>query len=291
MAPRAVSTASISFGLVNIPVKLYSSGNSKASISFNLLSKTGHKLKQQYIDPKDDNRVVERSEMVKGYEYAKDQYVLFTEEELKQLQEKSTQSIDITEFVPSETVPQVYLQKTYWLGPDKGGERAYRLLSEAMRTCGRHAIAKYAARGKTYLVMLAPHEGGIAMHQLYFADEVVPFSEIPLDDSIELKEGEIALAMQLINQIAADDFHAENYEDEVKKRVEAVIQQKIDGEAVTVAPAEAPRAQIIDLMDALKASLGAMDDTPASAAPVEAEPAKRAKSSKKAPAKKKKTAS
>ena len=149
MAPSAVSTASISFGLVNIPVKLYSSRKSKAAISFNMLWKKGNKLKQQYIDPKDDSRIVERSEMVKGFEYAKDQYVIFTEEELKELQEKSTQSIDITEFVPSEEVPQVYLQKTYWLGPDKGGERAYRLLSEAMKTCGRNAIAKYAARGKT----------------------------------------------------------------------------------------------------------------------------------------------
>ena len=295
MAPRAVSTASISFGLVNIPVKLYSSGNSKASISFNLLSKSGHKLKQQYIDPKDDNRVVERSEMVKGYEYAKDQYVIFTEEELKELQEKSTQSIDITEFVPAESVPQVYLQKTYWLGPDKGGARAYALLSQAMHTSGRNAIARYAARGKTYLVMLAPHENGIAMHQLYFGDEVVPFSEIPLDD-IELKEGEIGLAMQLINQIAADEFKPDNYEDDVKKRVEAAIQQKIDGEAVTIAPAEAPKAQIIDLMDALKASLGSMtSEAPAAASVVEddeeeeeAKPAKKAPK-KKAPVKKKAT--
>jgi DNA end-binding protein Ku len=293
MAPRAVSTASISFGLVNIPVKLYSSGNSKASISFNLLSKKGNKLKQQYIDPKDDNRVVERSDMVKGYEYAKDQYVIFTEEELKEMQEKSTQSIDITEFVPAESVPQVYLQKTYWLGPDKGGARAYALLSQAMQTSARNAIAKYAARGKTYLVMLAPHENGIAMHQLYFGDEVVPFSEIPLDD-IELKDGEIALAMQLINQIASDSFAPDNYEDDVKKRVEAAIQQKIDGEAVTIAPSEAPKAQIIDLMDALKASLGSMGDSPApKAAEVddddeeEAKPAKKAAAKKKAPARKK----
>jgi DNA end-binding protein Ku len=299
MAPRAVSTASISFGLVNIPVKLYSSGNSKASISFNLLSKKGHKLKQQYIDPKDGDRVVERSEMVKGYEYAKDQYVIFTEEELKEMQEKSTQSIDITEFVPAEEVPQVYLQKTYWLGPDKGGERAYRLLGEAMKTCGRNAIAKYAARGKTYLVMLAPHDHGIAMHQLYFSDEVVPFSEIPLDDSIQLKDGEIALAMQLINQIATDVFKPDNYEDEVKKRIEAAIQQKIDGEAVTIAPSEAPKAQIIDLMDALKASLGGLGDAPKAAPKAavvdddeeEEEEAKPAKKAKKAPAKKKKASS
>jgi DNA end-binding protein Ku len=295
MAPRAVSTASISFGLVNIPVKLYSSGNSSASISFNLLSKEGNKLKQQYVDPKNDNKVVERSEMVKGYEYAKDQYVLFTEEELKELQEKSTQSIDITEFVPRDSVPAVYLQKTYWLGPDKGGERAYRLLSQAMETCGRNAIAKYAARGKMYLVMLAPHEGGIAMHQLYYADEVVQFSEIPLDESIEIKEAEVALAMQLINQIASDDFGADKYEDEVKKRVEAIIQKKIDGESVTIAPSEAPKAQIIDLMDALKASLGVMDTPPASAtAPDEAEdedekPAKKA--AKKKAAKKKASSS
>ena len=287
MAPRAVSTASISFGLVNIPVKLYSSGNSKAAISFNMLSKKGNKLKQQYIDPKDDNRIVERSEMVKGFEYAKDQYVIFTEEELKELQEKSTQSIDITEFVPAESVPQVYLQKTYWLGPDKGGARAYALLSQAMETSGRNAIAKYAARGKTYLVMLAPHESGIAMHQLYYADEVVPFSEIPLDE-VQLKDGELSLAMQLINQIASDKFIPDNYEDDVKKRIDAVIQQKVEGQAVTIAPAEAPKAQIIDLMDALKASLGAADTPSEASEPADEDvPAKKAPAKKKAAAKKK----
>lgn len=286
MAPKAISTASISFGLVNIPVKLYSSGNSKGAISFRLLSKDGHKLKQQYIDPKDDDRVVPRSEMVKGFEYAKDQYVIFSEEELKEMQEKATQSIDITEFVPADRVPSVYKSKTYWLGPDKGGERAYRLLSEAMQLCGRCAIAKYAARGKMYLVMLEPFEGGVAMHQLYYDDEVVPFGEVPLDRDIELKDGEIALATQLINQIASDEFHPESYEDEVKKRVELAIQQKMEGEAVTIAPAEAPKAQIIDLMDALKASLGA--DEAEAEAEEEKKPAKKAK---KKSAKKKKASS
>lgn len=288
MAPKAISTASISFGLVNIPVKLYSSGDSKRAISFRLLSKDGHKLKQQYIDPKDDDRVVPRSEMVKGYEYAKDQYVIFKEEELKELQEKSTQSIDINEFVPAETIPSVYKSKTYWLGPDKGGERAYRLLSEAMKVTGRCAVAKYAARGKMYLVMLEPFDGGIAMHQLYYADEVVPFSEVPLDGDIELKEGELGLATQLIDQIASEDFHPENYEDEVKKRVEAAIQQKIEGEAITIAPAEAPKAQIIDLMDALKASLGGQEEAGEEAPEAEEKkPAKKAKGKKKSSKKKK----
>lgn len=255
MPPRSVSTGTISFGLVNIPVKLFSAANPSASVSFKLLSKDGHRLKQQYVDPSEDNRVVTRDEMVKGYEIAKDQYVIFTDEELKGLQEASTQEIEITEFVPESEVPKVYIQKTYYLGPDKGGGRAYRLLSRAMEQTGKCGLAKYAARGKMYLVLVAPQDDGLVMYQLNYADEVVDFDEIPKGD-VEPKEGEIDLAIQLIEQTSSAEFHPEKYEDEVKTRVLAAIEQKREGKEIAIASEEQPKAQIIDLMDALKASLG-----------------------------------
>ncbi len=255
MVARSVGKGTISFGLVSIPVKLFSSANPSSTISFRLLSKEGHRLKQQYIDPRDEGKVVPRDQMVKGYEFAKDQYVIFEPEELKELQEQSTESVDITEFVPEDKIPRSYYQKTYYLGPDKGGERAYRLLGEAMKRTGRVALAKYAARGKQYLVMVAPLEEGLVLHQLHYAEELVPFSEVPIP-AVEVKDSELTLATQLIEQIASDTFHPENYEDEVKKRVEVRVQQKIEGHVVTVSAPEAPKGQIVDLMEALKASLG-----------------------------------
>jgi DNA end-binding protein Ku len=255
MAARAGASATISFGLVSIPVKLYTSTDAAAGISFNMLHKKCHgRLKQQYICPKDNDEVVPRTETVRGYEFAKDQYVVFTEEELKELQEKPTQSIDITEFVPIEKVPAIYFEKSYYLGPDKGGERAYKLLSEAMRRTGRSALAKYAARGKQYLVLVTPMDEGIILHQLYYADEVRPFSDVPLGEA-DLKENEVKLAIQLIEQIATESFKPENYHDEVKERVEEIIQKKVEGQEVSLATNEPPKAQIIDLMEALKASL------------------------------------
>ena len=284
MAPRAVGTASIAFGLVNIPIKLYSAANPSASISFKLLSKDGHKLKQQYIDPKDDDRVVARSEMVKGYEFAKDQYVIFEDAEIKEMQEKATQSIDIAEFVPEAEVPKVYYAKTYYLGPDKGGDRAYKLLAEAMERTGRVGLARYAARGKMYLVVIAPQDEGLVMYQLHYADEVQAFDEVPKGDA-EVKEGELGLAVQLIEQIASDTFDPDKYTDEVKARMERAIQAKIEGQEVTEAEEEPQKAQIIDIMAALKASLGADDGE---AEPEEGEA--KASKKKKATASKKKRA-
>lgn len=258
MAARSIASGTICFGLVSIPVRVYASTDAGASISFHLLhKKCGTRLKQQYVCPKDGGDVVSRPEMVKGFEFAKEQYVVFSDDELKELQEPPTQSIDITEFLGAEKVPPIYFQKSYYLGPDKGGDRAYRLLSETMRRTARVALAKYAARGKQYLVMISPNDGeGLVLYQLYYADEVRSFSEVPVGEG-ELKESELKLAIELVNQITTESFHPEKYEDEVKKRIEQVIQRKVEGKEVTLAPPETPRAEIIDLMDALKASLAA----------------------------------
>src|SRR4051794_19148577 len=204
---RSMGSATISFGLVSIPSKLYSATESGASISFNLLhAACGSRLKQQYLCAK-EGTIVDRADMVKGYEFAKDQYVTFTPEELKELEEKSTQTIDITEFVPAEKVDAVFYDKAYYLGPDKGAEKAYKLLARAMKTSGRVALAKYAARGKMYLVMVRPTEDErLVMQQLRYADEVRPSSEVPVADT-EVREQELKLALQLIEQIAHETFN------------------------------------------------------------------------------------
>ena len=253
-----MATATISFGLVSIPVRLYPATQASAGLSFNLLHKTdGSRLKQQYICAK-DGEVVSREDMVKGYEFAKDQYVTFSPEELKALEEASSQTIEIAEFVPLSEVDPLYYDKPYYLGPDRGGAKAYRLLAEAMRRAGKAALARYAARGKQYLVLLRPSNGRLVMQQLLHSDEVRPFSEVEVEE-VELKEPEIQLALRLVEQTASDSFHPEVYPDEVRARTMALVEQKVQGKEIQLAPPEAPRAQVIDLMDALKASLAKTD--------------------------------
>jgi DNA end-binding protein Ku len=255
---RAIAGATVSFGLVSIPVKLYPATQATSAISFNLLHKAcGTRLKQQYVCPK-DQEIVSRDEMIKGYEFAKDQYVTFNAEELKALEEKATHSIDITEFVPLAAIDPVYFDRPYYLSPEKGGDKAYRLLAEAMRETGRAALARYAARGKQYLVMVRPTADarGLVMQELLYGDEVRALSEVPLPDS-KVSDAELKLAKQLIDQIAAETFDPTQYRDEVRERIQADIEKKVQGHDITVGE-EVPSqpAQIIDLMAALKASLG-----------------------------------
>jgi DNA end-binding protein Ku len=254
MAARPLSSGTISFGLVTVPVKLYSAAESSAAVSFNMLHGKCHsRLKQQYICPK-DNEIVTRDQMVKGYEFAKEQYVTFTEEEIKAMAETSSLAIEITEFVPLKEVDPIYFDSAYYLGPDKGGDRAYALLAAAMRETQRCALAKWAARGKGYLVLIRPVAKGLIMQTLLYADEVRQIDEVPLGDA-QIKDPELKLAVQLVDQISSEEFHPENYEDEVRKRYHEAIQRKVEGQEVIAAAPEQPRAQIIDLMEALKASL------------------------------------
>ncbi len=255
MPARSIATGTLAFGMVSIPVRLYSAGESSAAVSFNLLhAKCQSRLKQQYVCPK-DGEIVPRDQMVKGYEFAKEQYVVFGEDELKAMAEENQKAIEITEFVPAASVDPVYFDRAYYLGPDQGGAKAYRLLKEAMQQTGRAALARWSARGKQYLMLIRPAGKGLVMQQLLYADEVRTIDEVPIEDA-ELREAELALAVQIVGQIARDEFHPESYEDEVRKRYRAAIQAKIEGREVTSAP-ESPRAQIVDLMEALKASLAA----------------------------------
>jgi DNA end-binding protein Ku len=259
MPPRAISTASISFGLVAIPVKLYPATQATSAVSFNMLHQPpcGSRLKQQYICAREEV-IVPRDEMVKGYEFAKDQYVVFTPAELKALEERATQTVDITEFVPIDQVDPVFYDKPYYLAPEKGGEKAYHLLNEVMKGSGRAALARYAARGKMYLVMIRPSDQGLVMQQLLYADEVRSFSEVPMPDVPTVREAELKLAQQLVDQISNETFDPTKYEDEVKTRVMADIQRKVEGQEIeAVADDGGAPAQVIDLMEALKASLEA----------------------------------
>jgi DNA end-binding protein Ku len=253
MPPRPIGSANISFGLVSVPVSLYSASESSANVSFNMLHKAcGTRLKQQYICPK-EGEVVEKDDITKGYEFSKGQYVTFTPEEIKALDEKATNSIDIAEFVPLGAVDRMYLDKVYFLGPDKGGDRAYRLLGEALKATGRAALGQYSARGKQHLVLVRPLDGVLVMEQLHYPAELRSASDVPHPEA-PVKEAELALARQLIEQSATDEFRPENYRDTVRERVLDAIQRKVEGEEIT-AEAAPPETKIIDLMDALKASL------------------------------------
>ena len=254
MSARPIGSATIAFGLVSVPIKLYSASESSAAVTFNWLhKKDGSRLKQQYVCAQDGEKV-EKDDMVKGYEFAKGQYVLFTPEELKTMEEKSTGAIDIGEFVPAEQVDRLWLEKAYFLGPDKGGERAYKLLAAALKATNRAALGQYAARGKQYLVMVRPMEDGLVMEQLHYSDEIRSIKDVDIPEG-EVKKAELALAVQLIEQAASEEFKPEAYEDNVKKRMLESIQLKVEGHEITAEPTAAPETQIIDLMEALKQSL------------------------------------
>ena len=269
MSARPIAAGTISFGLVSIPVKVYAASDASSGVSFNMLhAKDAARLKQQYICTR-DGEVVPRDQMVKGFEFSKDRYVTFTPEELKALEEQSTQAIEVVEFVPIDKVDPVYFDRSYYVGPDKGGAKAYALLSKVMRETGRVALARYAARGKMYLVMLRPLDNGIVMQQLLYADEVRPFAEIPVETS-DVNPKELDLAKLLVDQRAVDVYKPETYEDDVKKRVLALIQKKVEGEDISIAPPEAGGGQIIDLMEALKASLGKKPEAASAAAAADA---------------------
>ena len=254
MAARSTNTATISFGLVTVPVRVYPAVQQSGGLSFHLLhSKDETRLRQQYICPK-DGEVVPRSEMIKGYEISKGRYVTFTNEELKALDEKATSGIEIAEFVPEGSVDPVYFERSYYLGPDKNGAKAFSLLGRAMNETRLLAIAKYAARGKDYLVLLRPADDRLEMIQLYNEDEVRPVSEVPVETRAS-SPTEVKLATRLIESIAAEEFDPGKYGDEVRRRIQKLIQAKVSGKDITAPAPQKRKAEVVDLMEALQASL------------------------------------
>ncbi len=254
MPPHSMGSGTISFGLVSIPVKMYTAASS-GGVSFNQLhAKCGSRIKQQLLCPV-CNVVVERADLVKGYEFAKEQYVRFSEDELKQLKQENSKLIEIEEFVPLDKVDPIYFEKTYYLGPDEGGDKAYRLLSDAMTNTNRVALAKFVMRGKENLVLIRPAQGGLTLHGMYFADEVRDFSEIDKGEDAKVKPGELELAGRLIDELSNDTFEPQKYHDEYRGRVLEIVNMKVEGREITTMAPQAQRAQVIDLMDALKQSL------------------------------------
>src|ERR1700733_1586838 len=249
---RSIASLTISFGLVAIPVKLYSATISSGRISFNLLrQKDGSRVKQQYIAV-NDGKLVERSEMVKGYEFAKDQYVMFSPAEIKALEESTSTAIDISQFVPLESVDPLYYDGTYYLAPDKGGAKPYTLLATALRKAGQCAIGRWISRGKEHIVVIRPIEEGLAMHQLHFNAEVRDLKDLGIEPA-QVSEPELKLAQQLIDHLAAKRFDPNEYHDEFKGGVEAAIQKKVEGKQISLsdAPTSSHGTNVIDLMDAL----------------------------------------
>jgi DNA end-binding protein Ku len=279
MAARSIASLTVSFGLVSIPVKLFSATEASRQISFNMLHKTcGSRLKQQYICIKEEIPVG-REDIVKGYEFAKDQYVIFTPEELKAMEEVGTHTAEITEFVPLAAVDPVYYDKAYYLAPDKGGAKPYALLAAALRETDRCALGRWAARGKSYVVMIRPVEDGLIMQQLLYAGEVRDMKDIEIPET-DVKPQELKLAQMLIEQQSSDTFDPSQYKDEVGARIEAAIEKKVEGQEITLTEPPETGAQVIDLMDALRASLERK--APARPAPAEAAPTPARKPAKRA---------
>ncbi|RZJ13250.1 MAG: Ku protein [Rubrivivax sp.] len=255
---RSIASLSLSFGLVNVPVKLYSATESGSDIRFNLLDKDGSRLKQQYVNER-TKAVVERKDMVKGYEVEENRFVLFKPEELKALEEGSSHVIQIVSFVPLASIDPLYYDKSYLLAPDKRGDKPYALLAEALRQSGRCALAKWAWKAKQYVAQIRANEDGLILQQLRYAEEVRSLADLDIPKA-EVSKPELQLALQLVEQIAADEFDPSQFTDEEKARVLSAIEEKVQGKQIVASSHEedavAGSGQVIDLMDALRASLG-----------------------------------
>ena len=255
MPARSIGSATVSFGLVSIPVRLYVATQSE-QLSFNLLHTTCRgRIRQQLWCPKHEHQV-ERSELVKGYEVAKDQYVTFADDELRAIEAAASRAIEIQEFVPLAAVDPVYFEDSHYLGPDKGGEKPYQLLADAMRHTSMVAIAQHVARGKERLVLIRPYADGLLLHTLFYADEVRAFADVPRATALPVKPVEADLARKLVAELTHKRFTPGQYTDTYRARLKAAIDQKVAGEQIHVAAPAPERAQVIDLMEALKRSLG-----------------------------------
>ena len=282
MVERAMGSGVISFRMVSIPVKIFSSVNRSEQIRFNMLRKDGSRLKQQYISLA-DGEVIEREDRAEGYEFAKGQYVLLSDEEMKAMDVRFKNEIEIVEFVPAEAIAPTHMERVHYVGPNLGTARSYQLLKEAMRETGKSALARYGARGKQYLVLLHPLEHALIMIQLRYAEEIREFSDVEIPE-VEIEERELKFAIQLVEQASYEEFHTENYQDEVRGHMIDVIEKRVRGQQIIIASEKAPETKIIDFMEALKASLAAQEASNAEAK--ERKKAPKAAAKKKAEARK-----
>jgi len=254
MPARSISTASLTFGLVSIPVRLFPATSSK-SVTFHLLhAKDLSRIQQKIYCPKED-KIIDRSELVRGYEVEKDRYVTFTDEELKKLEAQTDHAIEITEFIPVTEVDPVYFENSYLLGCEPVSAKAYHLLQEAMTKAGRVGVAKFTMRGKERLVLIRPYDGGLMLHTMYYNDEIRSFGEIDHGAGAAVKESELGLAQRLISDLTQKKFNPSEFKDTYRQRVLEAAEQKLAGHELTEPAPEARRGKVIDLMSALKESL------------------------------------
>lgn len=260
MSARAVSSGTIAFGLISVPFKLYTAQSSQR-VAFNTLHRScgcrtlGHPSRA--VCPVDDIDV-DRADTVRGFEYARDQYVRFTNEELATLEAARTGVFEILEFVPADTVDALYVKTTHFVGPDQNADRAYRLLALTLERRRLVAVGRFASRGKRKLMLLRPHRGGLVVHECYYANEVRSFDEVESDDTFDFKPIELELAGKLVDQCLGERFDPARYRDEWADRVRDAVEHKIAcGESVPAS--ETPGAQVIDMLDALKRSAATAD--------------------------------
>ncbi|MHB8381388.1 MAG: non-homologous end joining protein Ku [Candidatus Binataceae bacterium] len=254
MPPRSISTASMTFGLVSIPVRLFPATSSR-TVRFNLLHAKDKSRIQEKIFCPTEEKIIDRSELVRGYEVEKGRYVTFTDEELKQLEAQADHAIEIAEFIPVSEVDPVYFENSYLLGCEPTSAKAYHLLKEAMAKANRVGIAKFTMRGKERLVLIRPFDKGLMLHTMYYEDEVRSFKEIDNGADTPVKENELSLAQRLIADLTEKKFNPQKYKDTYRERVIAAAEQKLAGHEVTESAPEARKGQVIDLMSALKQSL------------------------------------
>jgi DNA end-binding protein Ku len=267
-------TGVLSFGLVAIPVRIHTATRSE-NVSFHLLhNKCGSRVRNQHYCPV-CNIVVERADLVRGFQHAKDKYVPITEEELESLEAEANRSIDLKEFIPLASVDPVYFENTHYLGADKGGEKPYRLLADAMAKSGRVAIAELVSRGKEQLVLIRPYRKGLVLHTMYYGNEVRDFKQVPKGENVKVSEKELELGVGLIERLTSEEFKPENYKDEYRIRVLGMLDEKSKGKEIVTNKAPAPRhGKVIDIMEALKRS---MERIPAKRKPATAAAVKKKK--------------
>jgi DNA end-binding protein Ku len=253
--PRAIWSGAISFGLVNIPVKLYSAVSKKTVRFHQIDAESGSRVRQKRVGP--DGEEIAYEQIVKGYEIGPDRYVTITPEELEALEPQKTRTIDIEDFVDLEQIDPIYYDHPYYLAPDTGAAKAYRLLVDAMEDSGKVAVARVVLRSKEHLVAIRPRDGALAMETMLFADEVIPadsLEELATDGDVQTSDRELAMANQLIDSLASD-FEPEKYRDEYRERVLDLIERKAQGETIVIEEPEAEPKEVPDLMAALEASI------------------------------------
>jgi DNA end-binding protein Ku len=258
----------LTFGLISMPVRLFSGARS-SSISFHMLHRDDLvRVKQQLICP-EENKVVERSEIVKGYEYRKNEYVVIEPEEIKKIEPKTAKTMEILEFVKSSEVDPVYFESSYYMMPEEAGRRPYALLTKALEESEYVAIAKLTMHNREYTVFLRPHEGGLMLHTMYYEEEVRKVEGFGAPD-VELKDAEVKVAHQLINALATE-WEPEKFHDEFQENLKKMIQTKLEGGKIAEVEKPKKMAPVVDLMAALKESLAQMEGKKKPAATISAE--------------------